>query len=70
MKPDSRPVETQLPPLSDEAAVAVHDCLTEFLLAFESRYFAQIHRFYGEQFANNLVQPGPFDRLQDDVPPF
>jgi len=70
MPPDSMPVEIRLPPLSDEAAVAFHDFLNEFLLLVESHYFAQIHRFYQDPFSNNLVQPSAFDQFADDGPPF
>jgi hypothetical protein len=59
MKPDSMPVEIHLPPLSDEAAVAVHDVLNEFVLLVESHYFAQIHRYYQNQFADNPSQSPP-----------
>jgi hypothetical protein len=59
MKPDSMPVEFYLPPLSDEAAVAVHDVLNEILLLVESHYFAQIHRYYQNQLANNPDQSPP-----------
>jgi hypothetical protein len=59
MKPDSMPVEIHLPPLSDEAAVAVHDFLNEFVLLVESHYFAQIHRYYQNQFADNSRQSPP-----------
>ena len=40
MKPNAMPVEINLPPLSDEAAVAVHDVLSAFVLHIESHYFA------------------------------
>lgn len=70
MKLDSMPVEIHLPPLSDEAAVAVHDVLNEFVLLIESHYFAQIHRYYQDQFANNLGQSPPLRPPSVDNPPF
>lgn len=68
MKLDAMPVEFDLPPLSDEAAVAVHDVLCEFVLLIESHYFAQIHRYYQDQFANNLGEP-PIRQPSVDDPP-
>jgi hypothetical protein len=35
-----------LPPLSDEAAVAIHNALQDAIDRFESQYFVQIHRYY------------------------
>ncbi len=70
MRPDSRSVEIPLPSLCDEAVVEIHDFLNEFLLRFESHYFAQIHRFYGEQFDNNHVQPNQTVQPPDEDPPF
>ena len=70
MKPDSMLAEIHLPPLSDEAAVAVHDVLNEFLLFVESHYFAQIHRYYQDQFADNLGQLPPLRQPSVDDPPF
>jgi hypothetical protein len=59
MKNDSMPFEIHLPPLSDEAAVAVQDVLNEIILLVESHYFAQIHRYYQDQFTNNPSQSPP-----------
>ena len=69
MKPNAMPAKIDLPPLSDEAAVAVHDVLREFVLRFESHYFAQIHRFYQDQFANNLGEPPPLRQPSVDDQP-
>jgi hypothetical protein len=70
MKSDSMAVEIHLPPLSDEAAVAVHDVLNEFIRLIESHYFAQIHRYYQDQFADNLGQSPPLRQPSVDDPPF
>lgn len=70
MHPDSMPVEIHLPTLSDEAAVAVHDFLNEFLLLVESHYFAQIQRHYQNQFSNNLGLSPPLRHPTDDDPLF
>ena len=69
MKLNAMPVEINLPPLSDEAAVAVHDVLSAFVLHIESHYFAQIHRYYQDQFANNLSVPPPLRQPSVDDPP-
>ena len=64
---DSR-YEPPLPPLSDEAAVEILDFLHEVLTAFESRYSAQLHRYYEDRSRHNLIEP---DRtLTTDDPPF
>lgn len=43
------PLFDALPPLSDEAAAAVADCLAELLLQFESRHLGQILRYQKQQ---------------------
>ena len=70
MQPDSMPVEIHLPVLCDEAAVEIHDFLNEFLLRFESHYFAQTHRYYEDAFSNTFVQTSPLVQPPDDDPPF
>ena len=40
---------SDLPHLSDEAAVEVLDFLHELIFRFEAHYFVQIHRHYAEQ---------------------
>jgi len=52
--PTTNPL-SDLPPLSDEAAVEILDFLHELVLRFEARYFAQIRRFYDQQF--DLFEP-------------
>ena len=69
MKIDAMPVVINLPPLSDEAAVAVYDVLNKFVLLIESHYFAQIHRYYQDQFANNLGEPPPLRQPSVDDQP-
>jgi len=62
------PSETALPPLSDEAAVEILDFLHGVLSAFESRYSAQLRRYYDDRSRHNLIEP---DRnLTADDPPF
>jgi|HubBroStandDraft_1064217.scaffolds.fasta_scaffold294682_2 hypothetical protein len=65
-----------LPPLSDEAAVAIHDFLQDAIDRFESQYFVQIHRYYRsleqyrtrrrDHFGKPPNSPKPIDR----DPPF
>lgn len=62
------PSEPSLPALSDEAAVEILDFLHAVLSAFESRYSAQVRRYYDDRSRHNLIEP---DRnLTADDPPF
>ena len=40
---------TDLPPLSDSAAVEILDFLHEMVFRFEAHYGSQVHRFYDQQ---------------------
>jgi hypothetical protein len=61
-------LEPRLPPLSDEAAVEILDFLHAVLNAFESRYSAQLRRYYDDRSRHNLIEP---DRnVTADDPPF
>jgi hypothetical protein len=62
----SAPVE--LPQLSDEAAVQIHDFIYAFLDLFEARYADQIHRFYEDLSAHNMIEPDSSPSIDD--PPF
>ena len=57
-----------LPRLSDDAVVQIHDFITHFLDLFEARYGDQIHRYYDERSAHNMISPNPPDNIDD--PPF
>ena len=70
MRPESRTVKIRLPPLSDEAAVEIRDFLYDFIERFESHYGAQIHRFYEDHSAHNIVPHHPRTDAPDDDPPF
>jgi hypothetical protein len=70
MHSESRTVKIRLPPLADEAVVEIRDFLYDFIERFESRYGAQIHRFYKDHSAHNFVQHHPRARAPDDDPPF
>jgi len=62
------PSEPGLPPLSDEAAVEILDFLHAVLCTFESRYSAQLRRYYDDRSRHNLIEP---DRnFKPDDPPF
>ena len=69
--PTAEPTSSDLPPLSDEAAVQILEFLHELLFRFEARYFAQIRRFHHEQ--RDLFERAPspsYDSLSfdDDLP--
>ena len=40
---------SDLPPLSDSAAVEILDFLHELMFRFEAHYASQVHRFYDQQ---------------------
>ena len=56
------------PRLSDDAAVQIHHFLEHVLELFEARYGDQIHRYYDELSAHNMVSPDP--PPSSDEPPF
>lgn len=63
---DTAPIP--LPRLTDDAVVQIHDFIYHFLDLFEARYGDQIHRYYEERSAHNMIQ---YDPLPDtDDPPF
>jgi len=53
------------PDLPDEAVIAVNDFLEELYTRFQNHYFAQMHRYYHDEFATDPSSPPP---LND--PPF
>lgn len=57
-----------MPRLSDDAVVQIHDFIAHFLDLFEARYGDQIHRYYDERSAHNVIGPDPPISL--DGPPF
>ena len=46
-----------MPRLSDDAVVQIHDFIGHFLDLFEARYGDQIHRYYEDRAAHNIVGP-------------
>lgn len=57
-----------MPRLSDDAVVQIHDFIAHFLDLFEARYGDQIHRYYEDRAAYNVVDPEPMPDIDD--PPF
>ena len=50
---------TDLPPLSDSAAVEILDFAHELVFRFEAQYIDRIHRFYDHQRDIHIVAPRP-----------
>lgn len=65
---DSRSAAIPMPRLSDDAAVQIHDFIAHFLDLFEARYGDQIHRYYEDRSAHNIVGAEPIPDIDD--PPF
>jgi hypothetical protein len=57
-----------MPRLSDDAVVQIHDFIAHFLDLFEARYGDQIHRYYDDRSAHNIVDTEPMPDIDD--PPF
>ena len=57
-----------MPRLSDDAVVQIHDFIAHFLDLFEARYSDQIHRYYDDRSAHNMIDPEPTHSIDD--PPF
>ena len=62
------PADIPMPRLSDDAVVQIHDFIEHFLDLFEARYGDQIHRYYEDRSAHNIVGSEPAPDLDD--PPF
>ena len=57
-----------MPRLSDDAVVQIHDFMAHFLDLFEARYGDQIHRYYEDRSARNIIGAETLPHLDD--PPF
>ena len=68
MKKNSRRLLIQPPKLRDECAVETHEFLYKIERIFESRFGAQINRYYQQRSHKNLLLPDPRQCLDD--PPF
>jgi hypothetical protein len=65
---DNDPAVIPMPRLSDDAVVQIHDFIGHFLDLFEARYGDQIHRYYEDRAAHNIVGAEPMPDVDD--PPF
>jgi len=65
---DAAGASIPMPRLSDDAVVQIHDFIAHFLDVFEARYGDQIHRFYEDRSAHNIVVTGSSPDIDD--PPF
>ena len=66
--PERDTAPTPLRQLSDDAVVQIHDFIHHALDLFEARYGDQIHRYYDERSAHNMIQSHPPPNTND--PPF
>ena len=57
-----------MPPLSDDAVVQIHDFIAHVLDLLEARYGDQIHRYYDDRSAHNMIRPDTLTNIDD--PPF
>jgi len=62
-RPTLQPID--LPPLPDDAAVALIDVLYELLFQLEGHYFHQLRRDHAEHAPEYLRQPDLFDGASD-----
>ena len=62
------PADIPMPGLSDDAVVQIHNFIEHFLDLFEARYGDQIHRYYDDRSAHNIIGSEPVPDLDD--PPF
>jgi hypothetical protein len=65
---DHATADIPMPRLSDDAVVQIHDFIAHFLDLFEARYGDQIHRYYEDRSAHNMVDTEPMPDIDD--PPF
>ena len=57
-----------MPRLSDDAVVQIHNFIAHVLDLFEARYGDQIHRYYEDRSAYNILGSEPIPDIDD--PPF
>jgi len=65
---DPATADIPLPRLSDDAVVQIHDFIAHLLDLFEARYGDQIHRYYDDRSAHNMIRTEPSPSTDD--PPF
>ena len=64
---DASSAAIPMPRLSDEAVVEIHTFIEHSLDLFEARYGDQIHRYYEDRSAHNIVGADPLNDI-DDLP--
>ena len=57
-----------MPRLSDDAVFEIHNFIEHVLDLFEARYGDQLHRFYEDRAAHNMIETRPLN--DPDDPPF
>jgi len=62
---DHATADIALPRLSDNAVVQIHDFIHHFLDLFETRYGDQIHRYYADRSAHNMIRPDTPPSIDD-----
>ena len=65
---DHATADIPLPQLSDDAVVQIQDFIHHFLDLFEARYGDQIHRYYDDRSAHNMIRSDMPPTIDD--PPF
>jgi hypothetical protein len=70
--PDGASANIPMPRLSDDAVVHIHDFIEHVLDLFEACYGDQLHRFYEDRSAYNIIETGPLNDIDidPDDPPF
>jgi hypothetical protein len=64
---ENGPAAIPMPRLSDDAVVQIHNFIGHFLDLFEARYGDQIHRYYEDRSAHNIVGAEPIPDI-DELP--
>lgn len=65
---DHDSADIPMPTLSDDAVVQIHNFIAHVLDLFEARYGDQIHRYYDDRSAHNMIRADTPPNLDD--PPF
>ena len=54
-----------MPRLSDDAVFEIHNFIEHVLDLFEARYGDQLHRFYEDRAAHNMIETRPLNDPDD-----
>ena len=65
---DRASADIPMPRLSDDAVFEIHNFIEHVLDLFEARYGDQLHRFYEDRAAHNMIETRPLN--DPDDPPF